>query len=94
MSDEAIQDLDDISDYFLQTSVEAGEQFLIAFNARCQQLVSFPNLGRSYAHIRSDLRGLSVRGFIILYRVSGIDDLARIEILRVVSGRRNLEALF
>ncbi|GAP95314.1 plasmid stabilization system [Leptolyngbya sp. NIES-2104] len=74
--------------------MEAGEQFLIAFNARCQQLVSFPNLGRSYAHIRSDLRGLSVRGFIILYRVSGIDDLARIEILRVVSGRRNLEALF
>lgn len=94
ISDEAIQDLNDISDYFLQTNVEAGEQFLIAFNSRCQQLVSFPNMGRSYAHIRPDLRGLALRGFIILYRVSEIDSLIKIEILRVVSGRRNLEALF
>ncbi|MGG6266426.1 type II toxin-antitoxin system RelE/ParE family toxin [Leptolyngbya sp. AN03gr2] len=94
ISDEAIWDLNDISDYFLQTNVEAGEQFLIAFNTKCQQLVSFPNIGRSYAHIRPDLRGLALRGFIILYRVSEINGLVRIEILRVVSGRRNLEALF
>lgn len=56
ISDEAIQDLDDISDYFLQTNVEAGEQFLKAFNVRCQQLANFPSIGRSYAHIRQDLR--------------------------------------
>jgi hypothetical protein len=30
-----------VSDYFLQTNVEAGEQFLKAFDARCKQLVSF-----------------------------------------------------
>ncbi len=28
ISDEAIQDLEDISDYFLQVNVEAGEQLL------------------------------------------------------------------
>jgi toxin ParE1/3/4 len=39
ISDEAIQDLQDISDYFLKNNLEAGEQFLQAFNARCRQLV-------------------------------------------------------
>lgn len=94
ISDEAIQDLNEISDYFLQANVGAGEQFIKAFNAKCQQLVSFPKMGRSYAHIRPDLRGLALRGFIILYRVSDFDDQIKIEILRIVSGRRDLEALF
>jgi toxin ParE1/3/4 len=94
ISDEAIQDLNDISGYFLQTNVEVGEQFIKAFSTKCQQLVSFPRMGRSYAHIRPDLRGLALRGFIVLYRVIESEDLIKIEILRVVSGRRDLEALF
>ncbi|WP_373543723.1 type II toxin-antitoxin system RelE/ParE family toxin [Chamaesiphon sp.] len=57
IADEAIQDLQDISGYFLKNNLEAGEQFLQAFNARCRQLVSFLNLGRSYAHLRPDLLG-------------------------------------
>jgi toxin ParE1/3/4 len=69
ITDEAIQDLENISDYFLRNNLEAGEQFLQAFNARCRQLMMFPNLGRSYAHLRPDLLGLSLRGFIILSRL-------------------------
>ena len=45
IADEAIQDLQDISDYFLRNNLEAGEQFLQAFNARYFQLVKFPKLG-------------------------------------------------
>jgi toxin ParE1/3/4 len=94
IADEAIQDLQDISDYFLRNNLEAGEQFLQAFNARCRQLVRFPNLGRSYAHLRPDLLGLSLRGFIILYKVSNNEDAIGIEILRVANGRRDLENIF
>ncbi len=94
IADEAIQDLKDISDYFLSNNLEAGEQFIQAFNARCIQLVRFPNLGRSYAHICPDLLGLALRGFIILYRVSSNDEVIKIEILRVVSGRRDLTNIF
>ena len=65
ISDEAIRDLEDISDYFLQVNVEAGEQLLKTFSQRCTQLVSFPKLGRSYAHVLRNLRGLSFCGFII-----------------------------
>lgn len=86
---EAISDLDELSNYFLR-DVEAGELWFEAFNQKCLQLVQFPFMGRSYAHIRSDLRGLPLEGFIIFYRVQD----TRIEIMRVVSGRRNLKILF
>ena len=48
------------------------------------------NSGKSYAEIRTDLRGLPIEGYVIFYRL--LDDC--IEILRVVSGRRNLPAIF
>lgn len=94
IADEAIQDLQNISDYFLRNNLEAGEQFLQAFNARCFQLVKFPKLGRSYAHLWPGLLGLSLHGFIILYKVSNDNEEIGIEILRVVNGRRDLENIF
>jgi toxin ParE1/3/4 len=86
----ASRDLSEIADYFAETHVEVGERFFREFNSKCQQLVSFPSSGKSYGAIRSDLRGLSVEGYIIFYRI--LDD--GIEILRVVNGRRNLPSLF
>jgi toxin ParE1/3/4 len=86
----ASRDLNEIADYFANNNLEAGEEFFQAFNRKCQQLVAFPNSGKSYANIRADLRGLSVAGYIVFYRL--LDD--GIEILRVVSGRRNLQDLF
>lgn len=47
-------------------------------------------MGRSYAHIKPSLRGLPLDGYVILYQV--IDD--GVKILRVVSGRQDLESLF
>ncbi|MEM9904265.1 MAG: type II toxin-antitoxin system RelE/ParE family toxin [Cyanobacteria bacterium P01_D01_bin.44] len=70
--------------------MEAGERFFLAFKRKCQQLVAFPNSGKSYAAIRPGLRGLSLEGYIIFYRL--LDD--GIEILRVVSGRHDFPALF
>lgn len=86
----ASKDLNEIADYFAKNNLEAGERFFRAFNRKCKQLVAFPNSGKSYAEIRSDLRGLSLEGYIIFYRILGDG----IEILRVVSGRRNFPTLF
>ena len=94
ISDEAIQDLEDISDYFLQVNVDAGEQLLKTFSQRCTHLVSFPKLGRSYVHVLPGLRGLPFRGFIILYHVQETSSSLTIKILRVVNGQRNLADLF
>ena len=86
----ASRDLNEIANYFAETRLEAGEQFFLKFSRKCQQLVAFPNSGKSYAQIRADLRGLPIESYIIFYRV--LDD--GVEILRIVSGRRNLPSLF
>ncbi|NEO88626.1 MAG: type II toxin-antitoxin system RelE/ParE family toxin [Spirulina sp. SIO3F2] len=86
----ASQDLNEIADYFAENSVEAGERFFQAFNRKCQQLITFPNSGKSYESIRPGLRGLSFEKYIIFYRI--LKD--GIEILRVVSGRRDFPAMF
>lgn len=86
----ASRDLSKIADYFTETNIDAGERFFREFNRKCQQLVAFPNSGKSYDTIRPGLRGISLQGYIVFYRV--LED--GIEILRVVSGRRNLPSLF
>ncbi len=86
----ASRDLNEIADYFVQTNLEVGEHFFREFNRKCQQLAAFPNGGKSYGEIRTNLRGLSFEGYIIFYRL--LDD--GVEILRVVNGRRNLPSIF
>ena len=90
ISPAASQDLDEIFDYFASRSVEAGEGFVVAFEQKCQNLMKFPKMGRSYAELESSLRGVPLDEYIILYRPleNGV------EIVRVVSGYRNLESLF
>lgn len=87
---EASQDLNAISDYFVSRNIDAGERLLQEFNQKCVKLLQFPNIGKSYAAIRPWLRGVPLDGYIIFYEV--LED--GITILRVVSGRQNLETLF
>lgn len=90
VSPTASRDLDAIGDYFVARNIEAGERLLREFVKKCENLVKFPNMGRSYDRIKPGLRGLPLDGYIIFYRVveNGI------EILRVVSGYQELEAMF
>lgn len=87
---DAVRDLEEISTYYAVHNVEAGEKLLDEFEAKFRYLVSFPNIGKSYRSIRSDLRGISCSSYVIFYRVGE----RVVEILRVVSGSRDLEALF
>ncbi|MBD2503253.1 type II toxin-antitoxin system RelE/ParE family toxin [Anabaena azotica] len=90
ISPEASLDLSEIIDYFTARNIEAGERFIDEFERKCKYLTNFPNMGRSYSNIQSDLRGIPLDSYIILYRTIN----SRIEVVRVVSGYRNLESLF
>lgn len=86
----AIRDLDSISEYFLSRNIEAGERLFKEFTKKCENLLQFPNMGRSYEYIRQGMRGVPLDGYIIFYQI--VDN--NIEILRVVNGRQDLESLF
>jgi toxin ParE1/3/4 len=83
------KDLDRISEYFMSRNVEAGERLFQEFDRKCQHLVQFPNIGRSYGHILPGLRGVPLKGSIILDEVTD----EAVTILRVIDGRQDLEAL-
>jgi len=90
ISKEAIHDLDEISDYLGSRSIELGERFLKRFADRCKKLMNFPEMSRVYVEFDPNIRGLPLDSYVIFYRATK----AEIEIIRVISGRQNLQALF
>jgi toxin ParE1/3/4 len=90
ISPAAIADLNDVTDYFAEHNIDAGERLLDDFSKKCRYLTQFPFMGRSYSEIRSHLRGLPMQNYIIFYRI--IDN--GIEIMRIIKGDRDLEAMF
>lgn len=90
ISPAAIADLDDITDYFAERNINAGEQLLDEFSKKYRYLTQFPLMGRSYSEIRPYLRGIPMKNYIVFYRV--IND--GIEIMRVIKGDRDLETIF
>jgi toxin ParE1/3/4 len=84
------RDLDRLSQYFLETNVEAGERLFKTLNQKFYNLTQFPNLGKPYPHLDPNIRGLIVEKYIIFYRVTE----TQVEIIRVVNGRQDLPKLF
>lgn len=90
-----IQDLIECADYIAQGNLEIAEQFLVAAEATFQQLGEMPGLGKfsKFSNPKLErIRQYSIKGFrryLIFYLV--ID--SGIEILRVLHGARDLEAI-
>ena len=39
-------------------SLDAGDQFVAAFNQKCEHLAKFPNIGKRYSELHPMMRGL------------------------------------
>lgn len=89
-SDAAVQDLDNICEYIARQNSKAASQLFDAIRKKCKLVANFPNMGKSYSKLAVNLRGFVVEDYIIFYypRDDGID------IVRVISGYRDFEALF
>ena len=91
LTEPAIQDIEQIADYIArQSGLDQGERFLNKLDAKFVKIAQFPNLGRQRDEILPGLRSLPMDNYLILYMVIGQD----VEIFRVVSGYRDLSALF
>jgi toxin ParE1/3/4 len=87
----AIQDIEEIADYIAQQSgLEQSEKFLSKLESKFSKIVTFPLLGRKRDEILTNIRTIPMDNYLILYLPSG----GEIEILRVISGYRDLSTLF
>lgn len=89
-SDEALEDINSICEYIARQNAKAASRIFDAIRERCKTVASFPNIGKSYSWLAPNLRGFVVENYIIFYypRKDGID------VVKVVSGYRDLESLF
>jgi toxin ParE1/3/4 len=89
----ADSDLDDIWYYVAAKSgsLDIADRFIESSANRFLLLASHPNIGRTRDEdLRPGLRSFPAGEFIIFYRIQDQD----VEILRVLRGTRNIEALF
>lgn len=87
----AVRDIEQIADYIAQQAgLEQAEGFLSKLNDKFVKITQFPKLGRQRNEILPHLRSLSLESYLILY----LPMEQNIDILRVVSGYRDLAALF
>ncbi len=87
----ASRDLESILDYLAKkSSISSAESFLEKFNQKCQNLANFPSLGRSRDELFLGIRSLPIDQYLIFYRLQEDE----IEIVRIVSGYQDLDALF
>jgi toxin ParE1/3/4 len=87
----ASRDIESIMDYIADRSgFDAAESFLERINNKCQTLSQFPSMGRNRDELMENVRSFPLDDYLIFYSPIA----AGIEVLRVVSGYRDLESLF
>jgi toxin ParE1/3/4 len=83
---QARADLIDIWIHIAADSQAAAERCLDRIEARCRDLMTFPELGPERPDIAPDARMLVIDRWLALYRIEGGD----VQIVRVVDGTRDL----
>jgi toxin ParE1/3/4 len=90
-SPEALDDIDRLWDYYAEVAGGSTADRILREIAKAVAVVDdFPFAGRARDDIRAGLRSLAVTPQIVFYRLK--DD--RPEIVRVLDGRQDIEAIF
>ena len=90
LSDQAKEDLVEIWEYIAENNLPAADRMVQALVAQYKSLADNPNMGRSRAELRPDLRSFPVGNYLLLYRPLP----EGIAAARILHGARDLEALF
>ena len=91
LTEPAIRDIEQIVDYIAKLAgLAQSERFLSKLDVKFANIAQFPNLGRRRDEVLPGLRSLTIDNYIILYMPIEQD----VEILRIISGYRDISALF
>jgi toxin ParE1/3/4 len=82
--------LDDIADYIAENNPERAITFIREIVEHCHEMASLPGVGRGRPELGPGIRSLPHGQYVIFYRI--ID--TGVEILHVIHGARDVEALF
>lgn len=83
-------DLLEIWHFIAEDSENAADRFLNLIGEKCELLAEFPKMGRLREELAPGLRSFPVKRYVIFYRP--VDQ--GIEVVRVLSGYRDIEAIF
>ena len=89
LTDRAEADLEECWLYIARDDPRSATRFIETILQKCELLAEQPGIGRGRSDLSSDLRSFVVGRYLILYRP--IED--GIEVVRVLHGARNIEAL-
>ncbi|NER22322.1 MAG: type II toxin-antitoxin system RelE/ParE family toxin [Symploca sp. SIO1B1] len=89
LSEKAIADLEAICESMSETNRDFAVKFFENVREKCRKVAQFPNMGKNYGEIKVNLRDFVVNNYIVFYfpRSDGID------VVRIISGYRDLESL-
>ncbi len=79
-----------IYEYAAEDDFEAIDRLVDELDTAMQRLGDWPELGRPRPELRAGLRSLPSGNYLIFYQLGS----QAVEILRVVHGRRDVDALF
>jgi toxin ParE1/3/4 len=85
----ANDDLLNIWLYVAKDSVAAADRLIDTIDEKCRLLIDHPEIGPARPEIGPEIRSLSVKGYLVLYRIAD----RRVEIIRIVHGARRIESL-
>ena len=90
ISDEAVSDLVDIWTFIAEGSPERADRFVDQIHDKCAALAENPMIGRDRSELVVAMRSFPVGRYLIFYRVAD----ETLQVVRVLSGYRDLDALF
>ncbi|MCB2184691.1 MAG: type II toxin-antitoxin system RelE/ParE family toxin [Desulfobulbaceae bacterium] len=89
ISEQATHDLADIWLYIANDSPQAADKFLDTILEQCRLLCSSPEMGRLREELLPGVRSFPTKRYVIFYRIA----LSTIEIIRILSGYRDIESI-
>ncbi len=90
ISENATRDLADIWAYIATDSLLAADGFIDFLYEQCQLFCSSPEIGRIREELFPGVRSFPIKRYIIYYRVAANS----VEIIRILSGYRDIDSIF
>jgi len=89
-SDLAVEDIEQICDFIAETNIRFSSQLFDTIRQKCKLVANFPNIGKNYDWIDSNLCGFIIHDYIVFYYPveNGI------KIARIIHGKRDLKLSF